>query len=176
MNKDIVNLQNLIVEIGSLHQAFYDLIVPITDQVKGGVYAVKELADLGFLFREGETILDDWRKDSKSRKELIGRMLALLIVEQNTTDLVHGELCRAQIDLKMRPEMPKVGTKEYYDLCHHYGIDDPDNTPIRISWKGIEEECSKLTEQGKPLPPGMKKPKAQFSCKFTKKAKTNGKN
>ena len=170
MHNDIVKLQNLIEEIGSVHTAFYDTIVPITERLKKGEYKPRELADMGFLFREGENTLDDWRKDSKARKELIGYLLAKLLIELDT-DIVRGKLCRAQIDLKMRPEFPKKGSIEWYDLCHYYGIDDPDNTPIRISFKGIEVECSKLIEQCKKLPPGMTEPRAQFSCKFTRSTK-----
>lgn len=174
MHDDAIKLQLLIEEISVLHQTFYDAIVPITEKIKEGGYVPKDLANLGFLFREGETILDDWRKDSKARKELIGFLLCKLLIELDT-DLIQSDLCRAQIDLKMRPEFPKTGSVEWYDLCHHYGINDPDNTPIRISWQGIEKECSKLIEQGKPLPPGMTEPKAQFSCKFTRR-NSNGKN
>lgn len=173
MHIDAIKLQNLIEEMNSVHQAFYDVIVPITEKIKKGDYSPKDLANLGFLFREGETKLDDCRKDSKARKELIGFVLCKLLIELDT-DIIRADICRAQIDLKMRPEFPKTGSPAWYDLCHHYGIDDPDNTPIRVSWQGIEKECSKLTEQGKPLPPGMTEPKAQFSCKFTRR-NSNGK-
>lgn len=168
MHNDVIKLQNLIEEMQAVHAAFYDAVVPITEKIKKGEYSNADLADLGFLFREGENRLDDWRKDNKSRKELVGYILCKLLVEADQGDMVHGELCRAQIDLKMRPEMPKKGSQGWYDLHHHYGIDDPDNTPIRISWQGIEKECSKLIEQGKNVPPGMSNPKAQFSCKFTR--------
>lgn len=169
MHNDVVKLQNLTEEIISLHTTFYDVIVPITARIKKGDYDIQTLADMGFLFREGEKTLDDWRKDCKSRKELIGYLLCKLLIELGT-DIAKGELCRAQIDLKMRPEMPKVGSQEWYELNNHYGI-DPDNTPVRLSWKGIEVECSRLTEEGKQLPPGMTNPKAQFSCKYTRNNK-----
>lgn len=173
MHNDVKKLQNLTEEVELLHAEFYDAVVPIIENIKKGEYAPKDLADMGFLLREGENRLDDWRKDNKARKELIGFLLCKLLLELNT-DIVHGELCRAQTQFSMRPEMPKRGSKEWQELNAHYGV-DPNSTCIRISWEGIKKECSKLIEEGKKLPPGMTNPTAQFSCKFTRSTR-NGKN
>lgn len=166
MHDDVKRLANDLDELKRLHSLVYDHASPVIDKVKTREYSVKELADLGFLFREMEDLLDDWRKDSKARKELIGKLLCLQLVQMNE-DIVRGDLCRAQCDMKMRPEWPKEGTPEYYDLLNHFGI-DPDS-PIRISWKGLETLCTRLFKEGKPMPPGMKNPKAEFVCKFTRK-------
>lgn len=173
MHNDVKKLQNLTEEIESIHASFYDVVVPIVERIKKGEYKPADLADMGFLFREGENRLDDWRKDNKARKELIGSLLCKLLLELDT-DIVRGELCRAQTQFSMRPEMPKSGSKEWYELNHYYGV-DPDTTPIRISWEGIKKECSRLIEEGKKLPPGMLNPRANFSCIFTRSTQ-NAKN
>lgn len=165
MHNDVKRLVEDLDSLKRLHSVMYDHASPIVDKVKTREFSSKELADLGFLFREMETLLDDWRKDSKARKELISKLLCLQLVKADT-DIVRGDLCRAQVDMKMRPEWPEIGSEEYFDLLHHFGIDP--NDPIRISWKGLEDLCTKLFEQGKPLPPGMKNPKADWLCKFTR--------
>lgn len=162
---DVKQLADDLEELKRLHSVMYDHASPIVDKVKTREYSAQDLADLGFLFREMENLLDDWRKDSKARKELIGKLLCLQLVKSET-DMVQGELCRAQADMKMRPEWPKPGTSEYFELLTHFGIDP--NSPIRISWKGLGELCTKLFKEGKPLPPGMKDPKADYFCKFTR--------
>lgn len=166
MHDDVRELVEDLDSLKRLHSVMYDHASPTVDKVKIRKFSSEELADLGFLFREMEKLLDDWRKDCKARKELISKLLCLQLVKADT-DIVQGDLCRAQVDMKMRSDFPSPESEEYFALLRHFGI-NPDD-PIRISWKGLGDHCTRLFEQGKSLPPGMKNPKADFLCKFTRK-------
>jgi len=169
MHNDVKKLQVMADALHEAHAAFYEMIVPITKKIEEGVeYNDVAMADLGFLCRELEDLLDEWRKDSKVRKELVGRLLCSMLVHSDR-ELVRADLCRAQAKIGMRPQFPKKGTDDYYALLAYYGITDPDNQPVSLSWVGVAKVCTKLIEQGKPLPPGMKEPMSDPTCIFTRR-------
>ena len=67
-------------QMKSLHMMYYDLLSGMSGAIKKE-YSPETLADIGFFCREGEILLDDWRKNAKAFKELISRKLSRTILQ-----------------------------------------------------------------------------------------------
>lgn len=163
-----------------IHQEVWDALAWNSRQMKSDVYSKHELVDLGFLCRELENLLDDWRKDCKARKELAGKLIARAVLQAadgvndlQASTVVHGILASASPDVSMIAEIPKPGTPEFVEFCNHFGIskecsEDP-LFPFAIHWKRAME-CLELRQtEGKPIPPGFGKQFPHFWSKFVRK-------
>lgn len=176
---DSEKLNVLWAELQEVHKRVYDDLAWISRQMKvAGSYSLQELTDIGFLCREMERLLDDWRKDCKARKELAGKLLAKGVLDSaEATDLeasltVRGELATATPDVSMVAELPKAGTPEFVAYCEFYGIpkDKADNElfPLAIHWKRAQLDLQQRMERGLPQPPGLGKKFPHYFAIFTK--------
>ncbi len=171
-------LQTLLHKIEDLHVEFRGEMQTLTAAMRDGKKTPEETTDIGFLFRECESILDDWRKDCQASKLLAELLIAKVIlfspksVNEGVEDTVHGTLATATPRLTTESGLPKRGTPEYTALLSHYGI------PIELINKGLialhyvefAKEVTRLQEDGKPPPPGVGESYSKFRCTFRRKS------
>lgn len=150
-------------EVIAFRQQFLERLSTQTDQARSGTFSLEQIVDLAFLNREIESLLDDWRKDVKARKELYGKIVGAALIKRaaadatDAEDLVRATLCRGKVDIKVRPKLPPKGSDEYMELCRHFGLPEDLMTEgaIRFSWKEMGEYCTRLAQEGKPMPDGI---------------------
>lgn len=157
----------------------YNLFQMIGSQLKSRQYTKSQLADLGYLFRECEKVLDDRRKDAMAFKSLTGKTLALMVMQDadslndaNADDTIRGTIARATVDLKMVPKIPKKGTPEFYALLGAMGLDpdmvDPNKGGVfSINWKKAVEVATARLEAGEKPIPGLTDLHPSYGAVFT---------
>lgn len=136
------------------------------------------LVDVGFLLREMERHFDEMRKDVKSRKELIGRLLCLRCIkgmQSGEKVSLRGELATGSPDLGKVPEIPARGTPQYEELMTFLGVPKEayENGVVVPHWKHVQELLNELAAQGKDAPPGVGE-RPDYKMTFTKRRKRNG--
>ena len=180
LHPDAEELFLLSQQVRDLHEKVWDSLSWSSRQMKSGVYSNVELTDLGFMCRELENLLDDWRKDCKARKELAGKLIARAVLQasENVNDLqatttVHGVLASATPDVSFIAEIPKPGTPEFIEFCNYFGIDEKASSdpmfPFAIHWKRAQEVLEQRQTAGLPTPPGLGKQFPNFWAKFVRK-------
>ncbi len=170
------HFKGLYSEFVEYHQRALSYIAFLTDGIKSNTYTKEELVDIGFLLREMENLLNDFRKDCKVRKELCGKIIAKKVMEDNLAsgdfeDVVHGTLARGIVDLKMQPKIPKRDTEEYQLMMEAFGVPKDKIGIVKIDWTQAGELASKCAAEGVPLPEGLGNTYPVYSTKFTRKGK-----
>lgn len=176
--EDLNRLFRLVNDLRKLHHDFYNHLSLVGDRMKQQKYSPSELVDLGFLCREAETLLDDWRKDAKARKEIAGSLIAMKVTQDsvsnpNTPDTVKGTLARATAQCRMAPVLPSRTSPEYIMLLKSLGFTDQviGKKYVDIHWKHLEEHVTELAEAGLPMPSGLGKTFPTFTATFTRLSK-----
>jgi len=180
---DVSVMAKLLSLIQHAHDKLYELTGPVLDKIKKRQYSNEELADLGFLFREMESLLDETRKDAKARKELTGKLLAFLIIAAQTEDIsnpdkVRGRLATARPDVRVRAKLPKKGTPEYERALDYFYIPRRavDEGIMKIDWNKASDFLTTLVEEGKKVPDEFKETYPEYKCVFTKISKQEKEN
>lgn len=162
--------------LNEVHHRLYIQISEISDCVKKRQLANDELVDVGFLFREIESIFDELRKEAKARKELSAKVLALSVIQESVNDpeadsVIHGEYARASLSLKTRVRLPKKLSPEYYEVCEFLGVPSEviDKGLVKLDWNGASEFATQMAEEGKRLPKGLDDTYQEYSCTYTRK-------
>lgn len=135
-----------------------------------------EMCDVGYLLRESEKLSDELRKETKAKKDLVGKVLALRVIMQHehdpTTDLkAEGELATGVPDVKMRPKLPKHGTEQYDALMRFFGVPDEfaRTGALSIHFVHMSELLTRLAEEGRQTPPGITDTFPEHTMTFRKK-------
>lgn len=172
---EVKQLQDLLSRLRVLHREFYDLLSGSDGKIKRNAFTDSDLVDFGFLCRESETLLDDWRKDAKARKELAGKILCLRVTERSLAkdineDTVKGTLATAKTDVALDAKLPEFGTDEYTTFMDHLGVpkETADKGLVKVSWDQVGKYVSDLVAEGKPVPPGITKTWPKYSAVFTR--------
>jgi hypothetical protein len=179
---DVLRLWVLWHDVQALHRRVYDTLAWMGRRMKEERDGLsnRELCDFGFLCRELEGLLDDWRKDAKARKDLAGKLIAfnLLKADENVNmmeveDTVRGVLATAKANMRMEAEIPRLGTAEFKRYCAFYGIPEEalagECFPLGVHWPRAQEDINARLEEGKPLPPGLGKKYPLFSSTFVRR-------
>ena len=187
-DEEVQALRNAYDEILAAHAEFYLHSIQIMDRLKkanqGGL-SRRDLADVGFIHREAENLLDDWRKDCKARQELIGRILCHLVMHDPQTMMssnddalrVRGDLCTATCDLAVFCDVPASGTPQWYAILEHYGLPpEPflEDGIASLNWNKVKKVAIRCTEAGEPLPKGFSPPRPQHRAIYRKKRASKG--
>lgn len=134
---------------------------------------LEDLVDLGFLFKEMEVVLDDWRKDCKAFKELVEKVVGLraAISDDPNSLTIRGKLTTATVNISMVADMPKPGSLEYAALCRYLKIPDElaESGVMRPHWKHLNDLLSQRLTEGKSAPAGLKNQRSKFSLTFRKR-------
>lgn len=180
--KEPDDIEILAAQLGKLVDLHHDILthlLHVTALIKKSDYSKEDLCDIGFLCREFESLLDDFRKDMKARKEMTGKIIAMQLMKESLSDLdatdsVKGKLARGTATLRMQAALPKQGTDEYTDLLDFFYVPRLaiGDGILKLNWKSVEEMATKLAEEGKPLPPGITKTYPVYSTIFTKLKKS----
>jgi hypothetical protein len=163
-------------KVRDLHNEAYTFWAGIIEKLKKGKYSLQDKVDLGFLFRELEDTLEDWRKSATAYKKLTERLIGLEVTSQSLNDAeptlkAEGSLASAAVDLKIIAVVPKRGTKEYNDLCESQGIPEELRKCelIKFDFKKVCDLAVKCAESGQPLPKGIEKTYPEFTATFRRK-------
>lgn len=163
--------------VEDLYAVLYTYASDIGDRVKKTEFDLETLVDLGFLLRVMEHKFDELRKDLKARKEIVGKLVAYvayqnaLAADANGTKVdmtVRGQLAIGIPEQRMSASPPKKGSPEYNTFLRSLGISEEmiKDQILVPAWKGIETLVSKLTMEGRKLPPGLGKTYPQFKTTF----------
>lgn len=135
-----------------------------TDQARDrDELSVGNLADIGYLEREMERLLDHHRKESKSRQLSIGRHLCkelMLRFNAGEGDLkVRGELANATAEVKQEPILPKKGDPEYSEIMRSIGVPEhlAREGAIQIHFVRMGEYLTRLANEGQNAPGRLQK-------------------
>jgi hypothetical protein len=172
----VKKLQEIFNESHLFYGLLYGFLSEITPAIKSKSLDVSKLTDIGFLCREMENLLDELRKECKARKELCGSIIAFILTQNSLTDIhapmkSKGDLATGSPDMKMQVALPKKKSPEYYQLTDHFKVprDVAESGVLKLDWKTVVELCTKLSEEGKPLPAGFGKKYPQYSTIFRKR-------
>lgn len=145
-----------------------------------GVLNEKDLVDIGFFLRESENMADELRKEAKSRKEMVGKHLAMILLATAINDKhkdgkVEGRFAIADPDLEVAPALPKRGTKDYQDFMSWLGVrqDVIDSAILDPHYVRTGAMLAERIAAGKPTPPGITLKNPTYSCVFRKKRKVS---
>ena len=176
-------LTDLMEHVRHVHLQF---LMHLQDKLKKNKYKPAMVVDLGFLCRESESLLDDWRKDCKAREKLASKILALevgkrMINDVKAGDVIRGELARAKCQVKPRVKLPKKGSPEFLEIMVHLGVPkelyDPEHvaTPmVKPDFSGLSDYVETQMAAGKKLPSGLKDTFDEYVTTYTKTAKSDG--
>jgi len=166
-------LQKVFEEAQLLYNLVYGFLSEATPAIKSKALDNIELTDFGFLCRELENLFDELRKECKARKELCGSIIAYRLIKKSLTDPTitmksKGVLAIGTPDIKMQVALPKKFTEEYFQLTDFFGVprDVAETGVLRLDWKKVTEYCTKLTEDGKPIPEGFGKKYPLYSTVY----------
>lgn len=160
--------------------AFKEALAHLIDVLQGvreNSYTLETLCDMGWMCRQIEAVSDELRKESKARKELIGRLLSYRKVTQCQLDggelTVHGKKACAMPNVRHELLPPKAGSAEYDAMCKHFGIsEDAKKTKcVQFHYKYLGEYATHLATQGRNLPDGVMTPLTVFTTTFRTKKK-----
>lgn len=169
--------------LGKLQAFFADLVEfqhSLDPRVNAGQLSEAEATDVGFLHRELEELANEVRKECDARKELIGRVLAVMITRRSLENpggslSSQGEFATATPDIRVRPILPKHGTPEYATLMREFGVADEavENGLVSPHRPRLSEWLTRLAESGRPAPKGLlgSRPEPQVTFRRRKRDK-----
>jgi hypothetical protein len=120
---------------------------------------LNEIADVKFVMRKIDDLLEEMHKRSKASNEVLDRLVCAKWALQETTEPVRTEYVTITPRIKLATKLPKKGEPEYEELMREFGVTDPDllvNDSVRPHWPGVMNYITELTALGKPLPKCIK--------------------
>lgn len=174
---DVAKLYNLLQQLRAVHNDFYAHLAHLIETAKAKQYAQPEMVDLGFLLRESETLLDDWRKDCGARKEFIAGVLAEKAIKESISSgdpsgmTVHGKMAHAVCDIDLIPAMPARESPEYAALAKHFGVDVAiAASPLfKLDFKEVKKHIVEHAAGIVTKIPGLGKKYPKYTAVFTRK-------
>ena len=118
---------------------------------------VKDMANMSFLLREIDKMLDQIGKDTRKLKKAIDMVACLKWAKDpEGPPKIQTEYCTATPDIKDGVRMPTDrSSPEYKALLSALGIDPDLSNFVKISYKEMQLLADKLGEEGRPLPGGL---------------------
>lgn len=170
-------LSDLLEEARDLHSRVYEVMAEEGQRMKKGGMTDEELVDFGFLCREFERLLDDWRKDAKARQEFAGKLICQRLIKDSVNDeepetTMQGTLARAEIDMKVIARVPEPGSDAFKKLLQSAGVPESavtsDDGVLKLSFGKLSKMVTSRATSGQPLPPGLET-YHKFGAIFTRK-------
>ena len=157
MKQNTIEYYKLVKE---LHAALYQKMKGILEEVSKCNDLV-ELTDYTYAFRDASKLLEDSAKDARKAQKRASDIACMLWVQQSTNgaylDNIPTEFCTGTPQVKMAGRVPRPDTAEYNELLRFLGMpEDLVNSGImRTHWPSFVDYVTRLSEEGKPLPPGV---------------------
>lgn len=163
-------------------QALYHDLTDLDNLVRTGKLDARVLVDLGYLCREMANYADELRKEATARQELIGKLIAVSVAQQNLEDpsadqTVRGDLANGTPDVTQAAALPKFGTPEYDALCKFLGLTGTgvQRGIVGFSFTRLSALVTEMAGKGQNPPPGVLKTYPKFTTVFVGKRKTKKK-
>ena len=171
----VIKMQELFAAVGTLHHDFLEYLLQLTDEIRTSKLSDPQLCDVGYLLREIETLLDDWRKDCKARKELAGKILAFNFTQASLSDAtltrIKGTLATGTPDVKVRVKIPPKGTPEYAEALKVLNVPEAlvKDGVLKIDWDGISAMATRYANEGKNMPAVLNQTFPEYVTVFRKR-------
>jgi len=178
MNEAKRKLQAITEAFAELHEDLINVLREVSKEARGQRYSAGDLADFGYLCYSLEKLFDEYRKDSKSHKELMVKLMTVVLLRD--PDVINNddndrkakrELCTAIPDLTTFASIPRPGTDEFRAIMRHYGFEGEavEKGLVKFDFGKMKAEITRLKEDGKPLPDGLGKTYDEYTARFYKK-------
>lgn len=162
MEQKVEQLLNLIREYDKMKKLYlscYEQLSIIRDELRAGKYGLKDMVNFIYAMREISKLADDLRKESDGVGHMLENMTCALWVSQNKTKPIRASLATGTPDCKLAVKIPsrKKEPERFQKLMDFFGIPKTavEARVIKPYWPGLCEHVSSLSEEGKPLPPGI---------------------
>lgn len=163
MHESVAESVTLLDRVQRMHRVLYAHFGKIETVAKSSDLSQGDRADLAYLMREIAALCDDCRKEAKTKRELLDRIICLVWTKQceddpdETSRSIKGEIATATPRIRLSFKPPHPRDPEYVTLLSYFGIDDHviADGALRPHWPSMTAYLSKLMEEGKPLPPGI---------------------
>ena len=171
-------------ELRVTHQDWYASLTSLVDEIRKKERSLTDgdLADIGFLLRSAERILDDLKKECKAKKELIGKLLCAKMAmetqsvnDANVSTRVYGALGSASADIKHRCRTPKPGSTEYVELCRAMGVNEEAIKAgiFQPHYVRVGEFITQLAKENRDPPKGILSTTVLYNCIFRSRTRKN---
>lgn len=163
MYEDAVNLHHTVEQA---HQQAYCLLQGLKASTKADVPDLSQLTDTLHALRASKKYLEDLVKEINAMDSIVVRVFCTMWAQmESPPEHVKTEYATAyNVRVKMMTPIPRrsKNPENYRKLMEHFGVPShlwdvsQDEEPVvSLHWPGMTSYISHLTEQGKPLPPGM---------------------
>lgn len=162
MEQKVEQLLNLIREYDKMRKLYlscYEQLSIVRDELRAGKYGLKDMVNFIYVMREISKFADDLRKESDGVGHLLENMACALWVSGNETKPIRASLATGTPDCKLAVKVPsrKTEPEKFQKLMDFFGVPETavEARVIKPYWPGLCEYVSLLSEEGKPLPPGI---------------------
>ena len=162
MEQKIEQLLSLIREYNDMKKLYlscYERLSIIRDELRAGKYGLKDMVNFIYVMREISKLADDLRKESDGVGHMLENVACALWVSQNETKPIRASLATGTPDCKLAVKVPsrKTEPERFQQLMDFFGVPESavEARVIKPYWPGLCEHVSLLSEEGKPLPPGI---------------------
>lgn len=173
MSKQLVaELQLYLDDLRAIHDrgvALYSRVMPEMKKIPDEAIA----ADVGYLSHELEKLTDESHKDANALKEIMAKIIGLMVVQRTTQDStlepkLRGTLASATPDSKIIPLLPSTTAPEYKMLCRELGFTEEaiEKGFASLHFRRLADYLTELAAEGKPAP--KIKTGVQFTCRYSK--------
>lgn len=162
MERKIEQLLNLLKEYDKMkkvHLTCYELLSIIRDSLRASKYEMKDMVNFIYVMREISKLADDLRKEADGIGHMFENAACAVWVAQSETKPIRAALATGTPDCKLALKVPnrKTEPERFQKMMDFFGIPASAVAArvIKPYWPGLCEFISLLSEEGKPLPPGV---------------------
>lgn len=145
-------------------------------QENGQHAPLPDLVDMGFFLREFSDKMDELRKETNARLELIGKLIAMrrsmeVMVDDSLSLSIRGEFATGIPEVKRRPITPKPGTPQFRKLMEFLGI-DPDAegaSALTFHYTRLGDLITRRIESGHDIPPEIVTSTPVYTTEYRRK-------
>lgn len=143
----------------AVYLSCYELISVLRDELRAGKFDLKDMVNAIYVMREIAKLADDLRKENEGVLHLFENVACAMWVTNSEAKSIKGALATGTPDVKLALKIPNARTEPeaYAKLMKHFGIPMQvvSDKIMKPYWPGLCAYISTLSEEGKPLPPGV---------------------
>ena len=151
-------------QVDQVHSDLFAQLLRLEEELKTET-SIEELADWTLVMREANAHLDQLASKTRAMQDTAVKMgCAIFCVLPDNHKYVQKQAiktayCTAKPDLKYCASIPnqKKDPEKYYALTDYLGIhrEHAEKRTVRVHWPTFVDLITELTQEGKPLPPGI---------------------
>jgi len=146
-------------KIKQLYLDQYTMISHLRDDLRAHKFELDEMVNIIFILRNISKFADDLRKECDGIGHMFENVLCALYITQNKTEPIRTALATGTPTVNLGVKMPnKKKDPEAFDKFIKFfnvSAEAVDSKIVKPYWPGICEKISQMSEEGKPLPPGI---------------------